>query len=185
MFDAEKHTGYYWCTFAQTLTDMVCMNVSVKLEVLCSPTSHPRSKAWAPSVPSRFSRDFSKCLMNIKISTQVRIIMIIKKIHISVKVFFFHFFIIPFQSWSVWCFYTFKCKWNGGCRDFMFYLICVLPNRGLVLIPDHFSLVRHAARWNLLHFCHHHCFWLPLPPGWYCHVSRTSLDDTPKKTTGR
>lgn len=97
---------------------------------------------------------------------------------------FFHFFIVPFQSWSVWCFYTFKCKWNGGCRDFTFYLICVLPNRGLVLIPDHFSLVRRATWWNLLRFCHHHCFRLPLPPGWYCHVSRTSLDDTPKKTTG-
>lgn len=50
----------------------------------------------------------------------------------------------------------------------MYYLICVFVNSGLVLIPDHFSLVCGASWWNLLGFCHHYCFWLPLPQGWYC-----------------
>ena len=46
---------------------------SFQLGVPCSPTFRPLSKAWAPSVPSRFSRGFSKCSMSIRIFTQVRI----------------------------------------------------------------------------------------------------------------
>lgn len=55
----------------------------------------------------------------------------------------------------------------------IFFLIvfAALPNRGLVFVPDHLPLVRRTARWNLLHFCHHHRVRLPLPPGRYDCVS--------------
>lgn len=80
--------------FVQMLTDIVCTYISFKLGVLCSPTFRPLSKAWAPSVPSRFSRAFSKCLMNIKIFTQVRI----KNIYAGIWVKDFHFLSYLFKA---------------------------------------------------------------------------------------
>lgn len=57
-------------------------------------------------------------------------------------------------------------------KDFFYFIAFpVLPNRGLVLVPDHLPLVCRPARWNLLHFCHHHRVRLPLPPRRYCCVS--------------
>lgn len=53
---------------------MVCdIFICLKLGVQCSPTFPHLSKAWAPSVPLEFSRDFSKCLMITKTFTQVRV----------------------------------------------------------------------------------------------------------------